>query len=152
MRALFFALVVSSAGVAHACEVSIESAWIRAAPPGATMLAGYLRLSNAGDTAVAIKEVSSVNFARVEIHETQVVDGVSQMRELETLTLPAKGSVELKPGGKHLMLISPSKSLKVGDSVVLTLSDLADCQISATVAVLKDQAPADSDHHHHHHH
>ena len=37
------------------------------------------------------------------------------------LSIPAKGAVELGPGGYHLMLTNPASTLKAGETVVLAL-------------------------------
>ncbi|MFA6986699.1 MAG: copper chaperone PCu(A)C [Arenimonas sp.] len=120
-------LGASSAAVAATpgCVPIIEQGWIRAAPPGAMTLAAYAIVRNPCTRAVAITEVSSGDFAMAMIHETQVQDGVSKMRHVDSLPLPAHGEVRLAPGGTHLMLMSPKRKLKAGDTVQLSLT-LAD--------------------------
>lgn len=86
--------------------------------PGRHMSAGFLVLSNNTDTEIRITSVSSPQFGSVEIHETTLVDGVSRMRELEALVVPARGSVKLERGGKHLMLM---RAGDLGDTVTLQL-------------------------------
>lgn len=84
--------------------------------PGRHMSAGYLVLTNNTDEPLRISGVASPQFGSVEIHETTVTDGVSRMRRLEQLVVPAHGSVTLRRGGKHLMLMRPSD---VGNTVTL---------------------------------
>ena len=55
------------------------------------------------------------------MHETLMVDGVMKMEALEQISLSPKGGVELKPGGKHLMLFSPRGELSVGDRIPFTV-------------------------------
>ena len=86
--------------------------------PGRHMSAGFLVLSNNTDAEIRITTVSSPQFGSVEIHETTVVDGVSRMRKLEALVVPARGSVALERGGKHLMLM---RAGDLGDTVTLQL-------------------------------
>lgn len=97
--------------------------------PGRHMSAGFLVLSNNTNDAIHITGVSSPQFGAVEIHETTVEDGISRMRELDELVVPAGGSVTLERGGKHLMLMraqdlqdSVTLQLMSGDSPVLTIS------------------------------
>lgn len=85
---------------------------------GMDMSAGYLTLKNNTGTAIVITQVRSPQFARVEIHETTIEDGISKMRALDSLTVPANGSARLERGGKHLMLMQ-ARDLK--DSVTLQL-------------------------------
>jgi len=85
---------------------------------GMDMSAGYLTLNNNTGTAIVVTQVQSPQFARVEIHETTIEDGISKMRALDSLTVPANGSARLERGGKHLMLMQ-ARDLK--DSVTLQL-------------------------------
>ena len=59
----------------------------------------------------------------VSLHETTLVDGVSRMREVERLPVAAGKSVELKPGGLHLMLMDGTGSLQEGKRVGIVLVD-----------------------------
>ena len=73
--------------------------------PGRPMSAGFFVLENNTGTDIRITGVTSPQFGVVEIHETTIEDGVSRMRKLEALVVPAQGSVTLERGGKHLMLM-----------------------------------------------
>ena len=84
--------------------------------PGRPMSAGYLVLTNNTDEPLRITSVDSPQFGSVEVHETTIIDGVSRMRELAELIVPARGSVTLERGGKHLMLMRPTN---LEDTVVL---------------------------------
>ena len=75
--------------------------------PGMKMSAGFFVITNNTDEATRITHVSSPQFEAVEIHETTVTDGISKMRELGALDVPARTSVVLERGGKHLMLMRP---------------------------------------------
>ena len=75
--------------------------------PGMKMSAGFFVLTNNTSEPLRITAVTSPQFAAVEIHETTIEDGIARMRELEALVVPARGSVTLERGGKHLMLIRP---------------------------------------------
>lgn len=86
--------------------------------PGRHMSAGFLVLENNTDTDIRVTGVTSPQFGAVEIHETTIEDGVSRMRELEALVVPANGSVTLERGGKHLMLM---RGEDVGSLVSLQL-------------------------------
>ena len=83
------------------------------------MHAGFARIDNPCSAAVAITGVASDAYGSASLHETTLVNGISRMRALPRLVLPAHGSVELKPGGLHLMLMDPKQPLKAGDHVVL---------------------------------
>ncbi|MDJ0812135.1 MAG: copper chaperone PCu(A)C [Woeseiaceae bacterium] len=97
--------------------------------PGMQMSAGYLTLRNNSDTDIAIDRVTSPQFGKVEMHETVIEDGVSRMRALGEVSVPAGSAVEFKPGGKHLMLMRPGDDLDSvtlefhsGESMILSVS------------------------------
>lgn len=84
--------------------------------PGRHMSAGFFVVTNNTDEAIRITRVESPQFASVEIHETTIADGISRMRKLEELVVPAHDSATLERGGKHLMLMRPKD---LADSVTL---------------------------------
>ena len=86
--------------------------------PGRHMSAGFFVITNNTDESLRITSVESPQFESVEIHETTVTDGISRMRKLDELLVPAQGSVTLERGGKHLMLMRPRK---LEDSVSLRI-------------------------------
>lgn len=100
---------------------TIGKAWVRAAPPGASVLAGYATVRNDCSRAFVITGVGSTEFASSMIHETLVDGGVSKMRHVESVTLSAGGEVRFAPGGRHLMLMNPKRRMKVGEQVRISL-------------------------------
>lgn len=131
-----------SAAVANpgACTPVAEQAWIRAAPPGATALAGYAVLRNPCAKPFVVIDVGSPDFAMGMIHETIVDKGVSRMRHAKSLSLPVRGVLKFEPGGKHMMLMHPRRVLKEGDRVRLVLK-LADGQKLNIDAIVRREAP-----------
>ena len=97
--------------------VRVEAAWVRAAPPGATMLAGYMILRNEGNAPVIFKSAQSELFDSIELHKSVIVNGVSTMRPVGDQAIPAGGTLRIVPGGLHLMLMAPKRQLNVGDQV-----------------------------------
>lgn len=113
-----FAALFAFAGCARAeGRLVVSDAWIREAPPGATMLAGYAQLKNDGDAPISVLTAHSDAFRSASLHETAVADGVSRMRKLHRLDLAPGASVTLEPGGKHLMLMQPRGEVHAGDKV-----------------------------------
>lgn len=113
VRLLMLLLVAAMPSTAMAQHPQIEasSAWIRIAPPGAMMLAGYLTLTNNGDVVAELASVDSDAFGSVELHRTEIIDGVSRMRAVPSLRIAPGESVRLEPGGMHLMLMQPAPEL-----------------------------------------
>ncbi len=101
-------------------DLSFDNAWIRPAPPGAPSLAGYTVIRNNGSFPVTLVDIEAQGFDMAMIHETVVNDGVASMNHLDGLTIQAGGLAELKPMGKHLMLMRPEENFPVGHQVALT--------------------------------
>lgn len=98
-----------------------QDAWIRAAPPGVSVLAGYLTLVNDSDRDIIITGASSPTFRIIEMHRSVSKGGMARMIEQEVLTVPAGGRLVLEPKGLHLMLMMPTAALRAGDTVKLSL-------------------------------
>lgn len=107
------------------CRPTIESAWVRAAPPGAASLAGYLVLSNDCPGPVEVVDVESLDFGMPMIHRTVEEGGVSRMRPAGKLLLAPGEFLPFEPGGLHLMLMRPLRPMAEGDTarVRLVLAD-----------------------------
>ena len=116
-------------------ELEIEKPWARATTPGAAIGGGYLVIRNKGAAADRLVGVSSPASARVEIHEMTMEKDVMRMREVKGVDVPAKKSVELKPGGYHLMLIELKAPLKPGEKVPVTLRFEKAGEVKAELAV-----------------
>jgi copper(I)-binding protein len=102
-------------------QVEIENPWMRATAPGAKVAAGYVTLRNKSGSPDRLIGASSPVAAKVETH-VHIKDGeILRMREVKSLDVPAKGTLELKPGGGHLMFIDIKQPLKEGDKVPVTL-------------------------------
>jgi hypothetical protein len=103
-------------------SLSFEGAWIRAVPPGMGMTAGFGTIRNDSSTDIVLTTFSSPDFGDVSLHRTEEVDGVSRMRSVASLRVPAGGAVELAPGAYHLMLMKPSHELEAGWPVTVRMA------------------------------
>jgi hypothetical protein len=139
---LALSLCASAAVAAKpACGLKIERAWVRAAPPGAAMLAGYATVKNDCAKPIAIVGVESLDFAEAMIHRTVIENGVSRMLHAARLEVPAKGKLQFAPGGMHLMLMRPNRSLPPGSTARIRLV-LADGRRAFTEYEVRREAPA----------
>lgn len=118
---LLVVLSLTGMGACAADDVTVEDAWIRAAPPGAMSLAGYMTIRNTSNEDVSIVGVSSDYFGMAMIHMTIIEDGVARMQHQEAVTVPAGGSVSLEPNGLHLMLMRPEREFEPGETLTLGL-------------------------------
>lgn len=112
----------------------VEDGWIREAPPGAAVMAGYLRLHNDSRQPLRCDGVEGADFGAAELHRTVVEDGQSRMLRDQIIEVPAGGKAILEPGGLHLMLFRPQRELRAGDQTTLTLR-CGDVTVSATYRI-----------------
>ena len=143
-RLLLIASLLAGAGAAAA---EAHDAWIALGPPGDAPRAGYLGLRNPDAAPVTLIAVSSPAFAKVELHRSEQVDGQMRMRPVPRLEVPARGGIELAPGGLHLMLYGARVPLAVGERVTLTLA-FADGTTLSVDAEVRDARDAGGHHHH----
>lgn len=117
-KILLLSLLIFSGSVFSANnQVQFIDGWIKQLPPVVPMRAGYLQIKNQSDQAREIVAMQSSAFEKVEMHESKMEDGMMKMIELKSIKIPARDKIELKPGSKHLMLISPVETLQIGDEV-----------------------------------
>lgn len=84
----------------------VTGAWVRTAPSGVTMQAGYFQVRNDGDTEVWVRGVTSADFARVSMHKSVNRDGEMHMAPVAGFRVAPGASHRFQPGGEHLMLFA----------------------------------------------
>ena len=100
----------------------IAAPWARATPGGAKVGGAYLKITNTGAEADRLIGGSLPIAAAVEVHEMSMTDGIMKMRKLENgLEIKPGQTVELKPGGYHIMFTGLREGLKQGQPVKGTL-------------------------------
>tara|TARA_B100001250_G_scaffold118338_1_gene100453 strand:- start:1805 stop:2257 length:453 start_codon:yes stop_codon:yes gene_type:complete len=119
----FILIVLFSVSFGHKsyAELAVDDAWIRSGPPNSKTFAGYLKFTNTSSTEIFIKELKSNAFEKIEIHSSFAEGGISSMKELNALEIPAHSAFNLEPGGYHLMLMKPKKEVKETDLVELMI-------------------------------
>ena len=104
-------------------EITIVDARSRPSPMAAGNGAAYMLLLNGLDEAVQLVSAESAAAEVVELHETMEDDGVMRMvPQPDGFSIPAGGSVELMPGGKHVMLIGLVAPLETGGEIEITFN------------------------------
>jgi copper(I)-binding protein len=105
------------AGDVKAGNLMLSDIRARATLPGAPVAGGYLKITNTGDDDDQLTGGTAAFAAKVEVHEMKMENEVMKMREIQGgLEIPAGGSVELKPGGFHIMFMKLNTQLKEGES------------------------------------
>jgi protein SCO1/2 len=112
-----FAACAPTQTEAEALQVS--GAWVR---PADVMSAAYLQITNNGRSPQQLVGVETAVAESAEIHETQMDGDLMKMRPVEAVQIPAGETVQLKPGGEHIMLMGLSAPLVASDTIMLTLT------------------------------
>jgi copper(I)-binding protein len=104
-------------------KIHVIQPWSRATPKGARVGGGYMTIRNMGNTADRLVAVTSAIAGRVEIHEMKMDKGIMRMRPLaKGLEIPPGKSVELKPGGYHIMFLDLKKPITEGGVFMATIA------------------------------
>ena len=104
-------------------DLTIEGYWVKAMLPGQPVAGGFLKLTNKGDADDKLISATSPKSARVELHEMLMKGDVMEMRAIEGgIAIPAGATVELAPGGLHVMFFDVTETFKDGDMVAVTLT------------------------------
>ena len=154
---LLVASVVAGCGAGGA-SIKVTEPWARASSMMAAAGAAYMKIENAGSAADALVGAASPAAKTVEVHETVAMEsempaasdgmgmespmpsegtdgGMMGMRPIARLEIPAGGSVELKPGSYHIMLIGLNQELKPGDKIEITLTFESAGEVTVTAEV-----------------
>lgn len=122
LTAAFF---VAGPALAHGYKLGpleIGHPWTRATAPTAPTGGGFLKITNTGTTADRLIAVKSPAAERVEVHEMKMDGNVMRMRELDKgIEIPPGATVELKPGGFHIMFMGLKAPFAKDTRVPVTL-------------------------------
>ena len=113
------AIALLAAAAAAQAQVTVKDAWVRATVPQQQTTGAFMLLQSANGSRLV--SVRSPIAPVAEVHEMVVQGDTMRMREVAAVELPAGKTVELKPGGFHVMLMNLTQQVKAGDTVPLTL-------------------------------
>ena len=148
MRSILLTLFsLSFANLSYA-ELDIKNAVVPEAPPTAKVLTAYMQLHNNADKLQTVISISSPQFERIEMHRTEIADGMARMKPVEHIRIAAGESAELKEGGMHLMMYRPDSRYTAGDCVELVLHFADNSTQSLRASVEKRKGMVDHSHHH----
>ena len=119
---IFFVSLFLISSVHAASDIKIEKAWSPEAPPVVKVMAGYMKIYNSSNKDIKIISAKSDSFKRVEIHLSKMKNGMMSMIKQENLNIKAKGHIELKSGGLHMMLMGKLNPIKKGSVIPVTLT------------------------------
>lgn len=102
-------------------EVVVREAWIAETIPGTDTAVAYLQLHNQSNEAVALSGADTELALAAQLHEMIEDGGMMRMRRRDRVAIEPGETLELGPGGVHLMLIDLQRPLQAGETVLLTL-------------------------------
>ncbi|MFN3076562.1 MAG: copper chaperone PCu(A)C [Alphaproteobacteria bacterium] len=112
----------ASAGNVTAGDLVIGPSWARATPGAAANGAAFLTIADKGKTADKLIRAASPVAGTVELHTHVHEGGVMKMRPVPGIDIAPGATVEMKPGGLHVMLIGLKAPLKEGETFPLALT------------------------------
>lgn len=136
-------------------RLTVDDAWARTTPPGATNGVVYFTITSPADVAITDVLVDAAVAAAAELHETMgggtaspmanmpemAEDGEMEMVPVDSVAIAADDTVAFEPGGKHVMLTGLVTPLVAGDTFTLTLQMSDGATLPVTV-VIADNDPA----------
>ncbi len=122
MKIFIITMLLLGSQISYSTELpGANEMWLRAAPPNAKMMAAYVTLDNQTAENLNLVGAYAPDFGMAEIHKTVEVDGMFRMREQKQLALNAQSTIVMEPGGLHIMLMMPQRTIQVGDEVRICL-------------------------------
>lgn len=116
------AILMLFATFSFAADIQVSDVFVRQTAPNAKNTAIFLKLTNTTAQDIALVDVESNLSDNVELHTHLHEGGKMAMVRVHDIVIPANSSVELKPGGDHIMLFDIKEAVKSGTKVNLTLS------------------------------
>jgi len=116
-----FTLVLTACSQSPA-EVEVSNATLYLHPVDGRPSAVYFTLENTGDESDIFLSVEVAGAERGEIHTTEDQNGIAKMIRLPLLEIPGNSVVSFERGSYHVMAFGMPDTVKVGDSVTVSLS------------------------------
>ena len=117
---IFFGVVVAVCSPNVAAEVTVKDAWVRGTVAAQTTTGAFMTITSS-EEAKLVGARSSI-AKTTQIHQSMLMDGVNHMHAADSVTLAAGKSIELKPGGYHVMLMGLAKPVAAGEKVPIELT------------------------------
>lgn len=132
--------------------IAVSGAWTRPASAGG-MGVGYAKITNEGSEPDVLLGATSDAGGRAELHETTIsAEGVASMRPVQSVDIAPGQSIELKPGGLHLMLMDLKAPIKEAGTVKAKLNFKKAGAVEVEFGARSTPPAGGEDHEHMHHH
>ena len=103
-------------------EVLLVDPYAKATPPNAKNSAAFMKIENKSNSDIELLAASS-NISKVtELHTHIEENGMKKMIQIPSIKIPANSSVELKPGGLHIMFLGIQNQINENSNIDLNLT------------------------------
>jgi len=129
---LLVALLALHATAAFAAPaVHADACWIRTMP-AAVPSSGYFTLKNDGNAPATLTAIDTPAYGMAMVHETQTSGSTAKMVHVDSVVVPAHGTLTFKPKGYHVMLEEPRQAVAPGAKVPVRLHFADGSTVSVT--------------------
>ena len=119
MKKITLSLCLLAAVTLAQAQVTIHAPWVRGTVPMQQASGAFMQLS--ADKTTRLVAAQSPVAKVAELHEMVMDNNIMKMRQIPGLDIVPGSTLDLKPGGFHIMLIELKQQLKGGDVVPITL-------------------------------
>jgi copper(I)-binding protein len=118
--------------------IVVRDAWVRVSTARRTSSSGYCRMENPGGKPVTLVRITAAGVGTAQVHTMTDHDGQMSMSPVTKLTIPPHGTIDLAPGGTHIMLTDIARPLAIGATLDMrfTFDDGRTETVRATVRPL----------------
>lgn len=133
-------------------DITVDHPWARPSLGASPNGVAYMIITNTGEVADRLVSVSTEVSKKAELHTTLMDGEVMRMRPVPdgAEILPGQ-TVEIVPGGLHVMLMGLSAPLKEGDSfpLILQFERAGNVDVSVHVEIKPEKTARPTREHHH---
>ncbi|OCX43483.1 hypothetical protein A7X81_00820 [Campylobacter ornithocola] len=119
MKKLLNLALLSTFALAN--NITVNNPYVRQTPPNSKTTAFFLELKNNSNQDIKLIKAQSSLSDTAEIHDHIVENGKKMMVQIPQIIIKAKSSTELKPGGKHIMVLNLKENITPQTKANLTL-------------------------------
>jgi copper(I)-binding protein len=148
IKALLLTLLTISPFASACANITSDGVYARATPPSAATSAMFGHFMNSSDTDRYIVSAETEAAGKVELHNMIMEGDLMKMRQVEKIKIPAKGSVELKPGSLHIMLFNLKKPLTENNKIPVKMTFANGETQNLKVQIKKVHSEMKHEHHH----
>jgi copper(I)-binding protein len=136
----------------RAGTIIVSGAWARETAPAQKAGGGFMTIENDTGQPDRLLSATSGVADKVELHTVSMDGGVMRMRRVAGgIAIPARGTVELRPGSFHIMFMGMRAPLRRGESVPVALRFARAGTVTARLVVQPIGAMGPDGGHHGHH-